>query len=254
MVETTELERSMTEGAAYIDCFRGDNLWRTEIGCVAWSSQVLVGFAISSYAAYFYEQAGLPAKDAYKMTVGQGGLHLACTLLSVFITAHVGRRKIFLYGALFMSMMMFIIGCLSFAHQGTTIGYVSAAMFLIWFCAYELTIGPVAFIIVGETSSTRLRSKSIALGRNAYNVFNIISFWVAPYILNPTEGNWKGKSGFLAAGLCLLCTIWAYFRLPECKGRTYEELDIMFSRRIKAASSRTTRLTTKSTSKRRCTR
>jgi SP family general alpha glucoside:H+ symporter-like MFS transporter len=234
MVETTELERSMTEGANYHDCFRGDNLWRTEIGCVAWSSQVLVGFALSSYAAYFYEQAGLPAKDSYKMTVGQGGLHFACTLCSVFLTGHVGRRKIFIYGCGGMALAMFIIGFISLAPPSQTIGYISSAIYLLWFSIYELTIGPVAFIVVGETSSTRLRSKSIALGRNAYNVFSIISFTVAPYILNPTEGNWKGKSGFLAGGLCLLCGLWAFFRLPECKDRTYEELDIMFSRKLKA--------------------
>ena len=234
MVETTELERSMTEGANYLDCLRGDNLWRTEIGCVAWSSQVLVGFALSSYAAYFYEQAGLPAKDSYKMTVGQGGLHFACTLVSVFLTGRVGRRKIFIWGCGFMALAMCIIGFISLAPPSVTIGYASSAMYLIWFSVYELTIGPVAFIVVGETSSTRLRSKSIALGRNAYNVFSIISFTVAPYILNPTKGNWKGKSGFLAGALCLLCAIWGFFRLPECKGRTFEELDIMFSRKLKA--------------------
>ena len=27
---------------------------------------------------------------------------------------------------------------------------------------------------------------------------------------------------------------WAYFRLPEMKGRTYEELDILFAKRIPA--------------------
>jgi SP family general alpha glucoside:H+ symporter-like MFS transporter len=105
---------------------------------------------------------------------------------------------------------------------------------MVWFATYELTVGPVAYIIVGETSSTRLRSKSIALGRNFYNVFSIINLTVVPYILNPTKGNWKGKSGFLAGGLCILCALWGFFRLPECKGRTYEELDIMFSRNLKA--------------------
>jgi SP family general alpha glucoside:H+ symporter-like MFS transporter len=234
MVETTELERSMTEGASYIDCLRRDNLWRTEIGCVAWLSQVLVGFALSSYATYFYEQAGLSAKNSYKMTVGQGGLHFACTLVSVFITGHVGRRKIFIYGCAAMGTIMCIIGFIALAKESTATGWASSVMYLTWFSIYELTIGPVAFIIVGETSSTRLRSKSIALGRNAYNVFSIISFTCAPYVLNPTEGNWKGKSGFLAGGLCFVCMVWAIFRLPECKDRTYEELDIMFARKLKA--------------------
>ena len=234
MVETTELERSMTEGATYLDCLRGDNYWRTEIGCIAWASQVLVGFALSSYQVYFFEQAGLNTSNAYKLTVGQGGLHFVCTVLSVFLTARFGRRSIFFYGTLWMATMMFIIGFVAIAHPSSATGFASATLYLLWFCGYELTIGPIAFIIVGETSSTRLRSKSIAWGRNVYNVFSIISFTVAPYVLNPTKGNWKGKSGFLAGGLCLVVALWAFFRLPECKGRTYEELDIMFSKKLKA--------------------
>ena len=239
MVETTKLEQAMTEGARYVDCFKGSNLWRTEIGCIAWSCQVFVGFAITSYAAYFFEQAGLPSTDAYKLTVGQGGLHFLCTLLSCFITARTGRRKMFMCGAIWMTLMWLIVGCLGTAPQGTGIGYASATVYLLWYIGYELTIGPVAFIIVGETSSTRLRSKSIALGRNAYNVFDIISFTVAPYLLNPLEGNLKGKSAFVAMALCVVTIVWAYFRLPECKGRTYEELDILFSKNLKAWQFRT---------------
>ncbi|KAH8805409.1 general substrate transporter [Xylogone sp. PMI_703] len=234
MVETTNLERAVTEGASYIDCFRGSNLWRTEIGCISFLSQVLVGFAITTYASYFFEQAGLEPANAYKLTVGQGGLHFLCTLFSTLITTRHGRRPIMIWGYIVMSTSMYIIGFTALAHQRPAIGYAQSAMYLFWYCAYELTVGPAVYIIVGEISSTRLRSKSIALARNAYNICNIVSAVVAPYTLNPTEGNWKGKTAFLAAGLTTLVTIWAIFRLPESKGRTYQELDILFSKDLKA--------------------
>jgi len=51
---------------------------------------------------------------------------------------------------------------------------------------------------------------------------------------NPTQGNWKGKAGFLAGGLSTGVLIWAWFRLPETKGRTFEELDILFHKRVSA--------------------
>ena len=35
-------------------------------------------------------------------------------------------------------------------------------------------------------------------------------------------------------GLALLTWIWAYFRLPECKGRTFDELDILFAKKVSA--------------------
>ncbi len=53
-------------------------------------------------------------------------------------------------------------------------------------------------------------------------------------MLNPTAGNWKGKTGFFWGGICFFCALWTYFRLPECKGRTYEELDILFNKRVSA--------------------
>jgi SP family general alpha glucoside:H+ symporter-like MFS transporter len=234
MIQTTNLEIAMTEGASFIDCFRGSNAWRTEIGCIVWTSQVLSGFAITSYATYFYEQAGLATADAYKMSVGQSGLHFLCTLLSVFITGNYGRRSVLFGGYIGMGSSMLILGIMACVHQTSGLGYGESAMFLLWYVFYELTLGPLAFIIVAEISSTRLRSKSISLARNAYNVANVFSSTVAPYALNPTEGNWKGKTAFLASGFTIVITLWAYFRLPESQGRTYEELDILFSKNLKA--------------------
>lgn len=234
MVETNNLEKAMTEGVGYLDCFRGSNLWRTEISCIGWAIQVWCGFVISSYATYFYELAGLKSINAYKMSVGQGGLHFIFTLAAIPLTTVVGRRRIYIWGIVWMGAMMFLIGFIALAPQTPAVGYASSALFLSWFCCYEMTVGPIAYIVVGEVSATRLRAKTVGLARNAYNVSGLINYFVAPYILNPTKGNWKGKTGFLAGGLNILCLIWAYFRLPETKGRTYEELDILFAKGLKA--------------------
>lgn len=226
MVETTALERQMTEGASYVDCFRGSNRWRTEVSCCSYVSQVLTGFALTAFANYFFEQAGLNASESYKLTLGQGGLNLLCTILSCFFTYNLGRRTIFIGATASMCVVMFIIGCISLAPMTSTTAAASAAMYMLWFCLYLLGLGPVTYIIIGETSSTRLRNHTIALARNAYNLFCMLSNGTAPVILNPGNDNWKGKSGFLAAGLGLLCCIWGILRLPESKGRTYEELDV----------------------------
>jgi len=52
-------------------------------------------------------------------------------------------------------------------------------------------------------------------------------------MINPDQANLRGKIGFFFGGLSVLALIWAYFRVPETKGRTYEELDIMFSQGLK---------------------
>lgn len=49
-----------------------------------------------------------------------------------------------------------------------------------------------------------------------------------PYMINPDQANMRGKCGFFFGGISFICLIWAYYRIPETKGRTFEELDIMF--------------------------
>jgi SP family general alpha glucoside:H+ symporter-like MFS transporter len=165
------------------------------------------------------------------MSVGQGGLHILFNLISIPVVSKVGRRHLYIAGLGTMSLFMFLIGFVALAPESTAVGYASSVLYLLWNCTYELTIGPAAYILVSEVSSTRLRGKTVALARNAYNLSLLINYFVGPYILNPTEGNWKGKTGFLTGGINILFLVWSFFRLPETKGRTFAELDILFSKR-----------------------
>ncbi|KAL2065829.1 hypothetical protein VTL71DRAFT_3499 [Oculimacula yallundae] len=105
--------------------------------------------------------------------------------------------------------------------------------FLFTFC-YDTAVGTAAYSIVTEMPSTRLRTKIIVLARNLYNVQGTINGVITPFMLNPSAWNWKGKAGFFWAGTSLLCLTWSEFRLPEGRGRTYGELDILLEQRISA--------------------
>ncbi|KAF2160178.1 hypothetical protein M409DRAFT_70684 [Zasmidium cellare ATCC 36951] len=236
MIETDKFEKAQHATASFKSCFQGDNIWRTEIACFAWASQIWTGFAISSSASYFFQQAGLTANNSYKMSLGQGGIHLACNWISAWLSGPYGRRWPYIIACAFMTLMMIIIGILSSIPQtGTSIGFATSAVYLVWYAAWCLTLGPLPYIIVSEVPSAQLRSKTFILSRNSYVIFNIVQSVAAPYILNPEAANWKGKVGYLTAGLIVLCMIWAYFRLPETKGRTFEEIDILFSRKATTA-------------------
>jgi SP family general alpha glucoside:H+ symporter-like MFS transporter len=53
-------------------------------------------------------------------------------------------------------------------------------------------------------------------------------------VISESAWNWGAKAGFFWAGVCFLCWIWTYFRLPEPKGRTYGELDVLFENKVSA--------------------
>lgn len=234
MIQTNSLEKDANEGTGLLDCFKGTNLRRTEVACAAWTIQQLSGFVVSGYGTYFFQQAGLKTSDSFSMSVGQAGIHLVCNLIALPVTGKYGRRPLFLGGIVGMAIMWFIIGFSALAPASPAQGYAASAIYLVWYCIYQITVGPGAYIIVSETSTTRLRSHTISLARNCYNVASIVNTVVGPYILNPTAGNWKGKSGFLTGGILVVCFVWAFFRLPEMRDRTYEELDILFGMKLRA--------------------
>jgi MFS transporter, SP family, general alpha glucoside:H+ symporter len=53
-------------------------------------------------------------------------------------------------------------------------------------------------------------------------------------MLNPTAWNWGAKAGLFWVGMNILNLTYAYFRLPETRGRTYGELDLLFEHKVSA--------------------
>lgn len=145
-----------------------------------------------------------------------------------------GRRTIFLSGYAIVTALLLVVGILASPEQVSALQWTQCAIVVGWVATYASTIGPLTYTIVSEMSATRLRSQSLALGRNTYNIVSLISNIIQPYLINPGEGNLKGKTGFFWFGTAFPTLVWAYFRLPETKDRTYEELDILFDRRISA--------------------
>lgn len=182
----------------------------------------------------FFEQAGISTNASYGIGLGGTGIASCGTILSWFLIRRFGRRSIFLAGFCILVFCLYLIGILACVHQATAIKYVQAALCLVWLGAYSMTAGPIVYTIVAEIGATQVRTKTVVLGRSTYYVGNIIGGVLEPYMMNPTAWNWAGKTAFFWGTLSLLTTIWAWFRLPETKDRTFEELDIMFAKKIPA--------------------
>jgi MFS transporter, SP family, general alpha glucoside:H+ symporter len=234
MIHTNEIEKEMTTGTSYWDCFTGVDLRRTEIVCLVWAAQNLCGAGLMGYSTYFYTQAGLSTVHSFDMALGQYGLGILGTLLSWILMSYFGRRTLYIAGLATLNTLLFIIGFIALAPRNSAASWATGSMLLVYTFFYDSTVGPVCYSLVSELPSTRLRIKSVVLARNLYNVFSIVNGIIIPYMLNPTAWNWRGKSGFFWGSLCFLCVVWCYFRLPEPKDRTYGELDILFERKVSA--------------------
>lgn len=197
MVHTNNIEKELVSGSSYIDCFRGANLRRTEISCVAFAGQVLTGSQFAYSATYFMEQAGMASGDAYKMSLGGTAIAFIGTVISWFLMRGYGRRSIYLGGCTMMAIALFLIGILQVpANKGNgVVVWVQSALCIVWLFSFSLSVGPVGWTIPAEVSSTRLRSQTIVLARNTYYITQVVANVVEPYLINPTELNWRGYTG-----------------------------------------------------------
>ena len=135
------------------------------------------------------------------------------------------------------TLLLFVIGFLDIAPNYDTnanVRWAQAVIVLIWSAIWQMSLGPIVFVLIGEVPSTRLRGKTIAFATAMQSVTALVFTIIMPYMLNPTAANLRGKAGFLFAGLSLICCVWSYFRLPETRNRTFDEIDIMFHKKIPA--------------------
>ena len=138
-----------------------------------------------------------------------------------------------------MTILLFVIGLLSIPKDNKGAVWAMATTMDVWTFIYQMTVGPICFVIISEISATRLRNRTIAIATAVQATASILFTVAMPYMLNRDQANWGGKAGFLFGGISSLCLVWCYFRLPESRGRTYEELDIMFQKRVPARNFKT---------------
>jgi SP family general alpha glucoside:H+ symporter-like MFS transporter len=185
MIHTNALEREISSGTSYLDCFRGVNLRRTEITCITWVIQAASGASFMGYAAYFFEQAGLPTTVAFDFSISLYAVAMIGVVISWFAMTYLGRRTIYLGGLSCMFVVLLIIGFVSLKPDKGA-AFAIGALLLLFTLFYGITIGTVAYAIVAEIPFSRLRTKTIVLARNLYNIQGTVNGVITPYMLNPT--------------------------------------------------------------------
>lgn len=233
------LEATIAEEAAansqqgsLIQCFRGTDRIRTAISTGIFACQHFVGIIfVLGYSTYFFQLAGLSDTQSFNLGVGVTGAGLAAIILSWLVMNTFGRRPVFVYGMFMMTTILMLIGILDVVPtKGAKWG--QAILIVIYAFIYFASLGAMAFAILGEASSTSLRAPTIALATATQAVAGTVFNFAISYMINPDEGNLKGKVGFVFGGLAAIASVWSFFYVPELKGRTFDEIDIMFQKKV----------------------
>ncbi|KZO96270.1 maltose permease [Calocera viscosa TUFC12733] len=230
--ETIELEERIAGQGKWIDLFRGTDLRRTIIAGMVFVCQEMVGVQfVLGYSVYFFELAGFADANAFRLGVGTMALAILGNILGIAFTNHLGRRPIFFWGMVACTLDCLMIGILSLI-PGNGALWAMGVFTMLYMLIYQGGIGPLAYCIYAEISTARLRSKTVAWGVVVNQLSALIIQVINPYLINPNEANLQGKVGWLFGGLGVIFTVWSFFGVPETGGRTIDELDILFEKKV----------------------
>ncbi|RDW87540.1 hypothetical protein BP5796_03234 [Coleophoma crateriformis] len=236
---TLEEVKRETQNVSYLECFRVSNLRRTIISIAPLTIQALSGVIfIAGYFTYYAQLAGFSTAMSFQLYVALQAVSMFGNICSWELVDRVGRRNLTLWGSISLTFVLMLAGGLATAGTPGAIKGCLAVMVFYGF-VYNSTIGATSYTILTENATSRLRVKTIAIGVALQNVWYTMWNFVIPYLFNPDKANLGAKISFIFGGLSFLCCIYIFFYQTETAGRSYEELDEMYIKKVPARAFKT---------------
>ncbi|XP_045553717.1 solute carrier family 2, facilitated glucose transporter member 2 isoform X1 [Salmo salar] len=189
-------------------------------------SQQLSGInAIFYYSTAIFERAGV-TQPVYA-TIGVGVINTVFTMVSVALVDRAGRRTLTLIGlgGMCICAVAMTVG-LVYLSVYSWMSYVSMLAIFLFVCFFEIGPGPIPWFIVAELFSQGPRPAAIALAGCTNWTSNFIIGMTFPYV----EALCGSYVFTLFAVLLFGFTVFTYLRVPETKGKTFEEIAAVFKK------------------------
>ena len=182
------------------------------------------GAAVNFYAPLIFQKAGsLGASGAIFETLLLNVSSLVFTTVALFLVDIAGRRPLLLIGAAGMAVAHVFLGFS--LHRNFPLPYTIVAVFL-FNMFFQISMGPLAWLILSEIFPTRLRGKGQSAGT--------LAVWVSTYLSNqflgPMMSHFEksfgsvGPAFWVFAGLCVFIFVFGWLMVPETKRRSLEEI------------------------------
>ncbi|KOS20945.1 Quinate permease [Escovopsis weberi] len=229
-----EEEMALTEGVTWKECLKKGNWNRFALafGIMFWQ-QFSGTNSIGYYAPEIFQTIGVSSTNSSLFATGvYGTVKVVATALFLVVGIDKwGRKKSLIGGAIWMASMMFIIGAVLATHPpDTSSSKVSSAsiamvaMIYLYVIGYSASWGPTPWVFVSEIFPTRLREYGVGLAASTQWLFNFVITQITPAAVNHI-----GWRTFIMFGVfCVAMGAFIVFFLKETKGRTLEEMDILF--------------------------
>ncbi|KAJ1292935.1 hypothetical protein BS78_01G028900 [Paspalum vaginatum] len=173
------------------------------------------------YAASILQTAGFSAaSDAARVSILIGLFKFLMTGVAVFKVDDVGRRPLLIGGVGGIAMSLFLLA--AYYKILSNFPFVAVGALLLYVGAYQVSFGPISWLMVSEIFPLRTRGRGISLavltnfGSNALVTF---SFSPLQEFLGPDN------IFFMFGVIALLSLVFVILNVPETKGLSLEEIE-----------------------------
>jgi len=201
------------------------------ISIVIMLSQQFSGInAVLFFSTSIFRSAGLDEHAAIRATLGMSLVNVLVTIVSLFLVDKAGRKTLHTTGLLGMAATSFVLAiCLGGSASAQTsqassfVAIVSVYVFIVMFASGP---GSIPWFLVAELfpSNARSLASSIAVSVN----------WLANFTVSlcflPISNILHGFTFLIFTLLLLIFSAFTYYKVPETKGATSEEISALFKR------------------------
>jgi SP family sugar:H+ symporter-like MFS transporter len=192
--------------------------------------QQLVGInVVFYYGAVLWQAVGFSEADSLKINIVSGTLSIAACLAAIFLIDRIGRKPLLLIGSIGMAVTLGILtaafatgvmakGTLQLTPHIGLLALISANLYVIFF---NLSWGPVMWVMLGEMFPNQIRGSGLAVSGAAQ--------WSANFLISmsfPVLAKFMGLPityGFYAA--CAFISIFFVLKaVHETRGRELEDM------------------------------
>jgi MFS transporter, SP family, sugar:H+ symporter len=228
-----EHERIAT--GSWLDLFRGTNARRTAIACGVATFSMLSGNAFASlYGTIFLAEVG-SALDPFTGTMIKKAVVILGPITGILLVERLGRRRIYLIWGTLTAASLFTMGSLGAARPDDEQYKLGIVAMSIVFPYFRITsFGAMATVLPVEVSHVSLREKTAFAAWLVQDIWDFVTAFTLPYLLDEEYANLQAKVGFIYASLAVVGLVWGYLFLPDLTGRSLEEVDEMFEQKVSA--------------------